>query len=67
MVAFLLLNGLDLAYAAMRLELGEEVRFRGRGFKYRDLVEMNYIDLNAIVHRRALTEKHGGSTPGSAG
>jgi hypothetical protein len=22
----------------------EEVRFRGRGFKYRDLVEMNYID-----------------------
>lgn len=60
LVAFLLVNQLDLAYSAMRLESEEGVRFRGRGFKYRDLVQMNYVDLNAIVHRRALTEEHGG-------
>ncbi len=60
MVAFLLLNDLDLAYAAMRLESEDAVRFRGRSFKYRDLLELNYIDLNAIVHKRALTETHGG-------
>ena len=60
MVAFLLLNDLDLAYAAMRLESEDAVRFRGRSFNYRDLLQLNYIDLNAIVHRRALTEAHGG-------
>lgn len=60
LVAFLLLNDLDLAYSAMRLESEEGVRFRGRGFKYRDLTQLNYVDLNAIVHRRSLTQKHGG-------
>ena len=60
MVGFLLVEDLDLAYSGMRLESEEGVRFRGRGFNYPELVQLNYIDLNSILHRRSLLEKHGG-------
>ncbi|MBN9023297.1 MAG: glycosyltransferase, partial [Rhizobiales bacterium] len=60
MVAFVLRRDLDLAYSAMKLESEEGIRYRGRPFDYDDLVELNYVDLNAVVHRRALTERHGG-------
>jgi len=59
MVAFLLGRDLDLAYSGMKLESEDGIRYRGRPFDYGRLVELNYIDLNAIVHRRALVEKHG--------
>ncbi len=59
LVGFLLVEDLDLAYSGMRLESEDGVRYRGRGFKYQELVRLNYVDLNALVHRRALTYKHG--------
>ena len=59
MVGYLLSSGLDLAYCSMRLNSEEGVRFRGRPFDYPDLVRVNYIDLNAILHRRELVDKRG--------
>ncbi len=60
MVGFVLTNALDLAYSGMKLESEEGIRYRGRPFEYDDLVNLNYVDLNSIVHRRGLTETHGG-------
>ena len=59
MVGYVLSSGLDLAYCGMRLESEEGVRFRGRPFDYADLVRVNYIDLNAILHRRELVDQSG--------
>jgi glycosyltransferase involved in cell wall biosynthesis len=59
MVDYVLSSGLDLAYCGMRLESEEGVRFRGRPFDYEDLVRVNYIDLNAILHRRELVDRCG--------
>ena len=39
------------------------MRFRGRSFDLADLVRVNYIDLNTVVHRRALWQRFGGFDP----
>ncbi len=59
MVGFLQSGGLDLAYSGMRVEGGGEIRYRGRAFNFEDLVRVNYIDLNAVMHRRALVDRIG--------
>lgn len=64
MVRQMEVRNLDLAYSAMRLESEEQVRFRGRDFDPDDLARVNYVDLNAIVHRAVLTERFGGFDPG---
>ncbi|MCB1500206.1 MAG: glycosyltransferase family 2 protein [Bauldia sp.] len=60
MVGYLCANDLDLAYSAMRVDSEDGVRFRGRDFDLSDLVRVNFIDLNTILHRRDLVERFGG-------
>ena len=58
-VGYVLSDDLDLAYPGMRMESEEGVRYRGRPFDYPDLVRVNYIDLNGVIHKRELIERSG--------
>ena len=60
MVAFLDAEGLRAAYAGLELRTDDGIEYRGRPLHREALRERNYIDLNTVVHERALTDEIGG-------
>jgi glycosyltransferase involved in cell wall biosynthesis len=58
--AHLLAQDLDLAYAALEADDGWRKRYVGAEFDLESLSRRNYIDINVILHRRALYETRGG-------
>lgn len=56
----LLDRDLDLVYAAIEAHDGWRTRYVGTEFDVEALSRRNYIDINVILHRRALYETRGG-------
>lgn len=59
MVAFLSSEGLRAGYGAIELHREEGVSYRGVPLDRQALRERNYIDLNSLVHERALVDEVG--------
>ncbi|TVR36333.1 MAG: glycosyltransferase [Nitriliruptor sp.] len=59
MVDHLLHTGAGVAYSALEMEDRGETVYRGVDFDRAALLEANYIDVNTLVHRRALVEQVG--------
>ena len=58
--AHLLDRDLDLVYAAIEADDGWRRRYVGADFDFDALAKRNYIDINVVLHRRALYETRGG-------
>jgi glycosyltransferase involved in cell wall biosynthesis len=58
--AHLLDRDLDLVYAAIEADDGWRTRYVGAAFDLDALRKRNYIDINVILHRRALYDARGG-------
>ena len=58
--SYLLERNLDLVYSAWRSNDGWRTRYVGADFDYTDLSHRNFIDINVMVHRRALYDRRGG-------
>ncbi len=58
--AHLLDRDLDLVYAAIEADDGWRRRYVGAEFDFDALAKRNYIDINVVLHRRALYEARGG-------
>ena len=56
----LLERNLDLVYSALVSNDGWRIRYVGADFDYADLSHRNFIDINVMVHRRALYDRRGG-------
>jgi glycosyltransferase involved in cell wall biosynthesis len=53
-------RNLDLVYSALVSNDGWRTRYVGADFDYVDLSHRNFIDINVMVHRRALYDRRGG-------
>jgi glycosyltransferase involved in cell wall biosynthesis len=53
-------HNLDLAYSALETNDGWRTRYVGADFDYTDLSHRNFIDINVMLHRRALYDQRGG-------
>lgn len=58
--AHLLDRDLDLVYAAIEADDGWRRRYVGAEYEFDALARRNYIDINVVLHRRALYERRGG-------
>lgn len=58
--AHLLEHDLDFVYAALEANDGWRRRYVGAAFEYAALLKRNYIDINVILHKRALYDSRGG-------
>jgi glycosyltransferase involved in cell wall biosynthesis len=56
----LLEHSLDLVYTALEANDGWRSRYVGADFDYTDLSHRNFIDINVMMHRRALYDRRGG-------
>ena len=59
MVGFLRSSDLEIAYCGKRMESDSGVQYRGGPFELDDLVRVNCIDLNSILHKRELINRLG--------
>lgn len=66
MLAFVLEEGADFAYSAIRLLQDKGILYRFHEFKPDDLWVKNFIDLNSIFHHRRFYEALGGFDTGLA-
>jgi GT2 family glycosyltransferase len=55
----LLARDLDLVYAALEANDGWRTRYVGADYDYVDLSHRNFIDINVMLHRRALYDRRG--------
>ncbi|CAG0898361.1 unnamed protein product, partial [Cyprideis torosa] len=60
MVAYLQQEAADFAYAAIRMQNESGTSYRYREFSGTDLLIKNFVDLNAILHKRELYDQQGG-------
>ncbi len=60
MVAYLQQRNADFVYSAIRMHNEGGTSYRYREFNYTDLLIKNYVDLNAILHKRQLYDSLGG-------
>ncbi len=60
MVAYLGQENADFVYSAIRMQNESGTSYRYREFDYDDLLIKNFIDLNAILHKRELYDQLGG-------
>lgn len=58
--SYLLERNLDLTYSALAANDGWRTRYVGAEFDYADLSHRNFVDINVMVHRRALYDRRGG-------
>ncbi len=56
----LLERDLDLVYSALEAHDGWHTRYVGAEYDYTSLSQRNFIDINVILHRRALYDTRGG-------
>ena len=60
MVAYLQQENADFTYSAIRMHNEGGTNYRYREFNHADLLIKNFVDLNAILHKRQLYDQLGG-------
>ncbi|HET6621036.1 MAG TPA: glycosyltransferase [Dongiaceae bacterium] len=62
--SYLLERDLDLVYSALETNDGWRTRYVGAEFDHSALARRNFIDINVMLHRRALYDSRGGCDEG---